>query len=175
VRLPISISSGRFVEWPAKAESDSFSFVCWDRSFRPSAQCHHCEETIAGKSVVAKANPRTSGRGRIAVFIFIVVGEHAIEAILTTLRDASVLTVSDLPEFTQRRGMVQFISEEIEYVLRLTWRPPSVAGLTLSSELSNGYQCEKKCPVRQSARQKAALPGDWTGCPGFAITRSLKS
>jgi uncharacterized protein (DUF362 family) len=55
--------------------------------------------------------------------------------ILTMLRDASVLTVSDLPEFTQRGGMVQFISEGDRVRFEVNLVTAERAGLTLSSEL----------------------------------------
>jgi hypothetical protein len=58
-----------------------------------------------------------------------------LKQILTTLRDASVLTVSDLPEFTQRGGMVQFISEGDRVRFEVNLATAEHAGLTLSSEL----------------------------------------
>jgi hypothetical protein len=73
-----------------------------------------------------------------------------LKQILTTLGNASVLTVSELPEFTQRGGMVQFVSEGSRVRFEVNLVSAEHAGLTLSSEL-----LKVAVNVRRSAR-----PGD---------------
>ena len=43
-----------------------------------------------------------------------------LKKILDVLNKAAVLTVSDMPQFSQRGGMIQFVLEEIESVSKLT-------------------------------------------------------
>jgi hypothetical protein len=127
---------GRFVEWPAKVESDSFSICVLGKDpFGPALNAIIANETIAGKSVVAKRIPAPQDAVNCRV-LFIGSSENTrLKQILTTLRDASVLTVSDLPEFTQRGGMVQFISEGDRVRFEVNLATAERAGLTLSSEL----------------------------------------
>ena len=127
---------GRFVEWPAKAESEFFSIcVLGQDPFGPALNAIIANETIAGKSVVAKRIPAPQDAVNCRV-LFIGSSENTrLKQILTTLRDTSVLTVSDLPEFTQHGGMVQFISEGGRVRFEVNLATAERAGLTLSSEL----------------------------------------
>ena len=127
---------GRFVEWPTKVEGDSFSIcVLGQDPFGPALNAIIANETIAGKNVVAKRIPAPQDAVNCRV-LFIGSSENTrLNQILTMLRDASVLTVSDLPEFTQRGGMVQFISEGDRVRFEVNLATAERAGLTLSSEL----------------------------------------
>ena len=129
----------RFVEWPDKvtqAHSDSFSIcVLGADPFGPALNAMLADETIAGKSVQAKRIPTPQDAVNCRV-LFISSSENTrLKQILATLGDASVLTVSDLPEFTQRGGMVQFILEGSRVRFEVNLATAEHAGLTLSSEL----------------------------------------
>jgi hypothetical protein len=93
------------------------------------------DATIDGKSVVAKRilTPQDASNCRV---LFISSSEETrLKQILVVLRGTSALTVSDLPQFTQRGGMVQFFLEgnRVRFDVNLT--TAEQAGLTLSSEL----------------------------------------
>jgi hypothetical protein len=130
---------GRFVEWPAGitlAQSDSFSIcVLGQDPFGPALNDMIADETIAGKSVLAKriSVPQDAVNCHV---LFISSSENTrLKQILIMLGDTSVLTVSDLPEFTKRGGMVQFISEGDRVRFEVNLAIAERAGLTLSSEL----------------------------------------
>jgi hypothetical protein len=130
---------GRFVEWPAavtETQSDSFSIcVLGQDPFGPSLNAVLVNETIAGQNVVAKqiSTPQDAMNCRV---LFISSSESArLKQILAALSDTSVLTVSDLPKFTQRGGMVQFILEGSRVRFEVNLVTARRAGLTLSSEL----------------------------------------
>jgi len=129
----------RFVEWPVQglqAQSDSFAIcVLGENPFGPALNATVAQETIAGKSVVAKqiSVPQDAVNCRV---LFISSSEaKRLKEILTTLGTASVLTVSDLPKFTQRGGMVQFVLEGNRVRFEVNAATTERAGLTLSSEL----------------------------------------
>jgi hypothetical protein len=141
----------RFVEWPVKgtqAQSDSFSIcVLGQDPFGPALNAILADVTVAGKSVVAKRIPTPQDAVNCRV-LFISSSENTrLKQILTTLGDASVLTVSDLPQFTQRGGMVQFILEGNRVRFEVNLATAERAGLTLSSEL-----LKVAINVRRSAR-----------------------
>ena len=130
---------GRFVEWPAKAaqaEGDSFSIcVLGQDPFGPALDSVLADATIGGRKVVAKRIPASQGAVNCRV-LFISSSENTrLKQILTTLRGTSVLTVSELPQFSQRGGMVQFILEGNKVRFEVNLAAAEHAGLTLSSEL----------------------------------------
>jgi hypothetical protein len=129
----------RFVEWPAQGlpvQSDAFAIcVLGENPFGPALNATVAQETIAGKSVVAKqiSTPQDAVNCRV---LFISSSEaKRLKEILTSLGTASVLTVSDLPKFTQSGGMVQFVLEGDRVRFEVNSATAERAGLTLSSEL----------------------------------------
>jgi hypothetical protein len=130
---------GRFVEWPARAASakdDSFAIcVLGQDPFGAALDSALAGESIDGKSVVAKriSTPQDALTCRI---LFISSSEDVrLKDDLIALGKTGVLTVSDMPHFSQRGGMIQFVSEgnRIRFEVNLTIAQD--AGLTLSSEL----------------------------------------
>jgi hypothetical protein len=129
----------QFVQWPPNAsavQSDSFSIcVLGQDPFHSILDAALRGETIDGRSVVARriSTPREAAICRI---LFITSSEDdRLKQILETLGQAGVLTVSDMPYFVQRGGMIQFTREgnRIRFAVNLT--NAEVGGLTLSSEL----------------------------------------
>jgi hypothetical protein len=103
--------------------------------FGPALDTIFRDETIAGRSVVAKRIPRPQDAVDCRVLFISLSENDRLRQILTTLGSASVLTVSDLPQFTQRGGMVQFILEGNRVRFEVNLATAEHAGLTLSSEL----------------------------------------
>jgi hypothetical protein len=130
---------GRFVEWPAdslQAKSDSFAIcVLGDNPFGLALKATVEQETIAGKSVVAKQIPAPQDAVNCRVLFISSSEAKRLKEILTSLGTASVLTVSDLPKFTQSGGMVQFVLEGDRVRFEVNAAIAERAGLTLGSEL----------------------------------------
>ncbi len=129
---------GQFVKWPADTAATPNSFdicVLGQDPFGPVLNTILADETIAGKSVVAR-RILTPQEGLNCHVLFISSSESSrLKNILTTLGGASVLTVSDLPQFTQRGGMVQFILQQDRVRFEVNLAATESARLTLSSEL----------------------------------------
>ena len=130
---------GQFVRWPRNAsalQSDSFSIcVLGQDPFHSILDAALHGETIDGKSVVAR-RISTPQEAAICRVLFISSSEeHQLKEILEAVGQAGVLTVSDMPYFTQRGGMIQFTREgnRIRFAVNLT--NAEVGGLILSSEL----------------------------------------
>jgi hypothetical protein len=139
VKATYLYSFSRFVEWPGQSpqvQADSFAIcVLGDNPFGPVLEATVARETIAGKSVVAKQIPTPQDAVNCRVLFISLSEDKRLKQILTSLGTASVLTVSDLPQFTQRGGMVQFILEGNRVRFEVNLTPAERAGLTLSSEL----------------------------------------
>jgi hypothetical protein len=128
----------QFVAWPVRPAGAGNSFnicVLGEDPFGRTLGTTLADETVAGKNVVAKRIP-TPQEGLNCRVLFISSSESSrLKEILATLGGASVLTVSDLPEFTQRGGMVQFLLVEDRVRFEVNLAAAQRAGLTLSSDL----------------------------------------
>jgi hypothetical protein len=128
-----------FVEWPAKVgegPSDSFDIcVLGHDPFGAALNATVAQETIAGKNVVARQIPVPEDAVNCRVLFISSSEDKRLKQILTRLGTASVLTVSDLPQFTEHGGMVQFVLEGNRVRFEVNSATAERAGLILSSEL----------------------------------------
>ena len=130
---------GHFVEWPANVapvQNDFFTVcVLGQDPFGQVLDGALAGETIAGKRVAAKriSNLQESANCQI---LFLTSGEEArLNTIIKALNKQAVLTVSDMPQFSQRGGMIQFVLEGKRVRFEVNLAAVQHAGLTLSSEL----------------------------------------
>jgi len=130
---------GRFVEWPAKvsaSQTRSFSIcVLGEDPFGPALDATFAGEKIGNQKVVARriSDPHDSVDCQI---LFISASEtNRLNKIIESLDKTAILTVSDIPKFSQRSGMIQLVLDggRIRFEVNLT--ATQRAGLTLSSEL----------------------------------------
>jgi hypothetical protein len=129
---------GKFVDWPANstAARDSFTIcVLGDDPFGATFDTTIAGESINGKKVVVNhiSRPKDAVSCRI-LFVSSSEGSRLPE-ILATLDKTSVLTVSDMPQFTRRGGMIQFLVEANRVRFEVNLTAAEHAGLTLSSQL----------------------------------------
>lgn len=127
---------GRFVQWPAAISNDSFTVcVLGQDPFGPALSAIQADETIGGKNVIAERIPKP-GDARHCRILFISSSEESrLKQVFAELGDTSVLTVSDLPQFARRGGMIQFSLDGNRVRFEVNLTPAERAGLTLSSEL----------------------------------------
>jgi hypothetical protein len=129
---------GRFVKWPPKVAGQESSFaicVLGHDPFGAVLDSTLTGKVLDGKPVVIKrlSKPQDAANCRI-LFIDPGQGNH-LKDILPALNQASVLTVSDMPDFSQRGGMIQFVLEENKVRFEVNLTSTENAGLMLSSEL----------------------------------------
>jgi YfiR/HmsC-like len=141
---------GRFVEWPANsttAQTNSFTIcVLGEDPFGQALDATLAGETIGNQRVAARriSSPQMSTDCRI---LFIGSSEaNRLSKILDALDKSAVLTVSDIPEFSRRRGMIQFVLEENRIRFEVNLTATQRAGLTLSSELLKVATAVRKNP-----------------------------
>ncbi len=130
---------GRFVEWPAKAtttKTDSFAIcILGEDPFGPALDVTLAGEMIGNQKVAARriSSLRDSVDCRI---LFISSSEaNRLNKVIDALDNSAVLTVSDIPQFSQHRGMIQLVLEENRIRFEVNLTATQHAGLTLSSEL----------------------------------------
>jgi hypothetical protein len=139
---------GRFVDWSASlttAKSDSFAVcVIGQDPFGRTLDSTLAGELIDQKKVVAKRISRPQEAATCQV-LFISLSEDArLKDILPLLDKLSVLTVSDIPRFSERGGMIQFVLEKDKIRFEVNLTNAERAGLSLSSELLKVAMAVKK-------------------------------
>ena len=130
---------GRFVKWPGTAPADkagSFSVcVLGQDPFGSVLDSTLAGEALDGKPVVLRRISKPQDGVDCRILFISSAEEKHLKEILTALDESGVLTVSDMPDFTRRGGMIQFLLEgdRVRFEINLT-RAES-ARLILSSEL----------------------------------------
>jgi hypothetical protein len=130
---------GRFVKWPTNipADKDDSFAVCvlGPDPFGPALDSTLANESLNGKPVVLRriSKPQDATDCRI-LFISSKEANH-LKEILATVDQQGVLTVSDMPDFSRRGGMIQFILEGERIRFEINLASTENAKLTVSSEL----------------------------------------
>lgn len=139
VKAAYLFNFARFTTWPPAAgagETTVFELCVLGRDpFGPALDAMVARETIDGKPVALRriAKPHDTTGCRI---VFVSASEDAeLTHILEILAGFRILTVSDLPEFVQRGGMIQFVSDGKRIRFTVNLPAATQVGLMLSSEL----------------------------------------
>jgi len=130
---------GKFVEWPAAANAasqDPFLICVLGKDpFGASLDATIAGEVIDGRSVLAKRISKPQEALNCRVLFISSSEDEQLKEILATLEKASVLTVSDMPQFTRRGGMIQFVEDANRVRFEVNLTVAERAGLILSSQL----------------------------------------
>ena len=128
---------GKFVEWPTRTDSDSSFNICvlGEDPFGPTFSATIAGESIKGKNVLLKRIPRAQDAVGCHILFISSSEEARLKEILAALDKTSVLTVSDMPQFTRRGGMIQFVMEANKVRFEVNLTSAERTGLTLSSQL----------------------------------------
>ncbi len=130
---------GRFVKWPETVpagKGDSFSVcVLGLDPFGPILDSTLAGEALGGKPVVLRRITKPQEAGDCRILFISSTEEKHLKEILTALDESGVLTVSDMPGFTRRGGMIQFVLEGDRVRFEINLASAENARLVLSSEL----------------------------------------
>jgi len=129
----------KFITWPADSGTQgggSLSIcVLGDDPFGPALDKIVTGEEVAGKSVVDKRITRSEEASSCSILYISASEASRLSRILLAVKDAPVLTVSDLPDFLDRGGMIQFVLRDNRVRFAVNLAPTQHDGLALSSEL----------------------------------------
>jgi len=139
VKAAYLFNFGHFVEWPANASvsrSDSFVVcVLGQDPFGAVLDATLAGESIAGKKVTAKRISTPEESANCQILFLSAAEELRLQKIIGALNEQPVLTVSDMPHFSQRGGMIQFVLDGKKVRFEVNLSAVHHAGLSLSSEL----------------------------------------
>lgn len=128
---------GKFVQWPASsAPSDNFQICVIGRDpFGPILDSTIAREKIGNSPIEAARIADVDGAKRCRILYLSLSEEPRVESMLHELANAPILTVSDLPDFVARGGMIQFTVQDNRVRFDINVAAAKKAGLTISSEL----------------------------------------
>ena len=141
---------GRFVEWPAKsatAQTSSFTIcVLGEDPFGQALDATLAGETIGNQRVAARRISISQMSGDCQILFISSSEANRLNKIIEALDKSAILTVSDIPRFSQRRGMIEFVLEENRIRFEVNLTATQRAGLTLSSDLLKVATVVRKNP-----------------------------
>jgi hypothetical protein len=129
---------GKFVRWPSGKEEVSAPFaICTlgDNGFDDTLKSLVANETIDGRSIVSKRLTSASAASGCQIVFIGQAEAPGLERDLVELQKKPILTVSSLPEFLRRGGMIQFILQNNRVRFAVNLPAAEQTGLSLSSEL----------------------------------------
>lgn len=139
VKAAYLLNFGKFIKWPETAlppGTDKFSIcVLGDDPFGNVLSTTVRDEKIDGKPVVARRIGRSQDVTGCQVLFISRSEDKQVHKLLQSLSKTAILTVSDMPGFMDRNGMIQFtlVNNRVRFEVNLD--SVQQAGITLSSEL----------------------------------------
>jgi len=128
---------GKFVAWHVRDHTDSPFLICilGNDPFGTVLDRTVSGETLKNRPVQDKRILRAQDAAGCSI-LYISSSESArLNKILSAIQEAPVLTVSDIPDFVQQGGMIQFVVREGRVRFQVNLAPTQRNGLTMSSEL----------------------------------------
>jgi len=128
---------GRFVSWPITEPPSGQFLICilGDDPFGLTLDKTVSGENLHGKRVADKRISHPQDAVGCSILYISSSESSRLSKILPLLKDAPVLTVSDMPDFAQQGGMIQFIVRDGRVRFVVNMGPTQTDGLALSSEL----------------------------------------
>lgn len=129
------LNFGRYATWPQPPEANFSICVLGRDPFGSTLDGIVAGEKIASRPAEVRRVQTPQEASSCNVLYISESEEPRLQAILVNLAKAPVLTVSDVPRFAERGGMIQFVLEgnRVRFVVNLG--AAQRAGLALSSEL----------------------------------------
>jgi hypothetical protein len=129
---------GKFVKWPNVApanQSGAFTIcVLGQDPFGAVLESTLAGESVDGKPVAVKRLTRAQDAGSCHI-LSISTAQRDLKATLAAIDDSSVLTVSEIPDFSKRGGMIQFILEGDRVRFEINLESAEKSHLVFPSEL----------------------------------------
>lgn len=139
---------GRFVEWPTRSSGDDAFRICvlGRDPFGPALDATLTGQTVRGRRVIAARILTPRDASACAIVYISASEEPQIATIMAGLSGAPALTVSDIPRFADRGGMIQFVLDASRIRFEINLPPAEDAGLVVSSELLRVAQNVRRRP-----------------------------
>jgi hypothetical protein len=138
VKAAYLFNFGKFVRWPTAANGHRETLeicVLGKNPFGSVLDATVKGETIDGSDVIARTVPSLQDAGTCNILFVSTSEEGRLGAILSGAKHLRALTVSDIPNFAERGGMIELVTEGNRIRFAVNMAPLGEAGLAVSSEL----------------------------------------
>ena len=128
---------GKFVTWPDQS-SGSVSFVICtlgNEEFGGALDALTSNETLQGRKIAVRHLTSIAGADGCHILFISQSEEPRLSKVLNAVRLKPILTVSNVPAFLERGGMVQFVVQDKRVRFEVNLQSALQARLTISSEL----------------------------------------
>ena len=130
---------GKFIRWPASllpASHDTFAIcVLGKNPFGEALDRTVKGESIEGKRLEVRYLGGVSEMGGCRIVFLSNSEERRVDAVLAEVGKRPILTVSDIPDFVDRGGDIEFVEVGDKIRFKVNLGAAEKAGLSLSSEL----------------------------------------
>jgi len=130
---------GKFIKWPDKVPADqsgTFAIcVLGQDPFGALLESALAGQMVNGKPVAVKRLARVQDAAACHILSLSMAQQHDLKGTLAAIDDSSVLTVSDMPDFSKRGGMIQFILEGDRVRFEINLESAEKSHLIFPSEL----------------------------------------
>jgi hypothetical protein len=127
---------GKFLRWPASRNQNEFRIcILGQDPFGPVLDSLIAGETIDGKTVEVRRIAASADLMTCRIVFISQSEERRLKAILEAAGKSGALTVSEIPQFIQRGGMIGLVLADGKVRFEVNLTPVDAAGLVLSSEL----------------------------------------
>ncbi len=129
---------GKFVKWPeSMADKSKFFAVCvlGQDPFGSTLDSIMAGEELEGKHLVVKRISAAQEADDCRILFISANEESHLKEILQTIDESGVLTVSDIPSFSRRGGMIEFVIDGDKVRFEINLAKAEASRLTLSSQL----------------------------------------
>lgn len=138
VKAAYIFNFGKFVRWQAQPQQSSDSFdicVLGKNPFGLALETTVAGEKIDGKNIGVKNLSNVAEAAHCKILFISSAEENRLKSILSTIKQSNLLTVSDIPGFAERGGMIELVTLEGRIRFEVNVAAVSDAGLTVSSDL----------------------------------------
>ncbi|MGA9507427.1 MAG: YfiR family protein [Candidatus Sulfotelmatobacter sp.] len=137
VKAAYLFNFGKFVRWPVLANSVDSLQICvlGKNSLGKVLDATVKGEAISGKPVTTRSIPSMHEAEGCHILFVSMSEETRLNTVLASTRRLPVLTVSDIPRFAERGGMIGLVKQEDRIRFEVNVAPIEDSGLTVSSEL----------------------------------------
>ena len=126
----------KFVQWPAAPQQAFRVCILGNSGLQSNLEATVNGETLQGRPIEVKRTTSIADAASSCNMIYIAQTERGrLSEILRALAGKGILTVSDIPDFVNKGGMIGFVREDNRVRFAANQAAAQSAGLTLSSEL----------------------------------------
>jgi hypothetical protein len=147
VKAAFLYNFGKFVRWPANGNRTDFRIcVLGLDPFGATLDSIIAGEKVDGRAVAARRLTASTDLPGCHIVFIGQSEEKRLKDILEVVGKSGALTVSEIPQFTQRGGMIGFILADGRVRFEVNLAPANEAGLMFSSELLRVASSVKRNP-----------------------------